>query len=190
MNFFDIVLTLLVVFGVIFGLWKGMARIAVGIAALVVAFFLASRFQEALGSRLVRMGVHETPARVAAYLLIFVATMIAGSLVGWLLSRLLKLALLGWADRLAGAALGLTAAVLAAAFVIHPIVSSSSFGRRLLGQSRLAPYVAAVGDVVNKAAPADIADRYAKEIESIRKIWRGEVEPRLPGAQAPAKPKG
>ncbi len=183
MNVLDIVLLVLAATAFLFGLWKGLARIAVGIAALVVAFLLASQYQDRLGARLMGMGVHETPARMAAYLLIFLATMVAGSLVGWGLSKLLKLALLGWADRLAGAALGLAGAVLAAAFVIHPIVSSSTWGRTLLGGSRLAPYVATVGDIVNRAAPADLSARYAAEIEEIRRIWRGET------SEPPPKPK-
>ena len=177
MNAFDIVMGVLTGVLVLYGLWKGMVRIAVSIAALVVAFLLASRFQEPVAQWLGKSGVQPTPAAVMAYLAIFLATILAGALVGWGLSKLLKAALLGWADRLAGAALGLVAALLAGAFVLHPVVASTQSGRSGLGASKLAPYVAAVADLANRAAPERLAESWRREIEPIRKVWRGDVQP-------------
>lgn len=180
MNAFDYVILAVVCVGLAFGLLKGLARILVGIASLVVAFFLASHFQGTVAGALTSAGVQPGPAKLVAYLVIFVATMLAGGLVAWLVGKLLQAAMLSWADRLAGAALGLVAALLAAAFVVHPIVASSSYGAPLLRHSILAPYIAVVADIVNVGAPRELGDRYRKEIDVLRKLWRGEAPPAGP----------
>jgi membrane protein required for colicin V production len=171
-NGFDIAVIAITVVLVLLGLAKGLVRLLVGLASLVVAFLLASRFESVVASRLVSLGMHQGPAGFVAYLAIFLATMTVGGVVAWLLRKILAAAFLGWADRLAGAAMGFVAAALASAFVLYPVVAYSDRGAQLLGRSRLAPYVAVVADVANLGAPEDLAARYRKEIETLRRLWR------------------
>jgi membrane protein required for colicin V production len=175
MNALDIGLLLVLAMGAGMGLARGLVRILIGILSLVVAFVLASRYQDQIAAVLTSRHVSETPARIGAYLLVFIATMIAGGLLAWVVGKILKLAMLSWADRLAGAALGAVGAMLAAAFLVHPLVALSSGGSRLVATSKLAPYVSVVADVGNAAAPDAVAKRYESGIDSLRKIWRGEV---------------
>jgi membrane protein required for colicin V production len=175
MNALDIGLIVLIVLGAGIGLARGLVRILIGILSLVAAFYLASHYQDQIAAVLTGRHVSETPARIGAYALVFVATMIAGGLVAWVVGKLLKLAMLSFPDRLAGGALGILAALLAAAFLVHPLVASSPDGSRLLAASKLAPYVTVVADLGNAMAPDAVAQRYDKGIESLRRIWRGET---------------
>ncbi len=175
MNALDVGLVVLFAMGAGIGLARGLVRILIGILSLVVAFCLASRYQDPIAAVLTARHVSETPARVGAYVVVFVATMIAGGLVAWVVGKILKLAMLSWADRFAGGALGIAAAMLAAAFLVHPLVSSSQGGSRMLSTSRLAPYVTVVADIGNAAVPDAVAKRYRTGVESLRKIWRGET---------------
>jgi len=150
-------------------------RILIGILSLVVAFFLASRYRAPIAQILIDRHVAATPAEVTAYIAIFLATMIAGGLVAWVVGKLLKLAMLSLPDRLAGGALGLVAAGLAAAFLVHPLVVSSKGGSHMLETSKLAPYVAVVADVGNALTPDTVAQRYDAGMESLRKVWRGDM---------------
>jgi membrane protein required for colicin V production len=172
-NALDVGLIVLVVLGAGLGLARGFVRILIGILSLIVAFILASRYQDTIAQVLMGRHVGETPARIGAYILIFVATMIAGGLVAWVVGKILKIAMLSWADRLAGGALGVVAALLAAAFVIHPVVASFRDGSDLLAKSKLAPYVAVVADVVNAATPDAVGTRYEQGMDALRKVWRG-----------------
>jgi membrane protein required for colicin V production len=175
MNALDIGFLVLFAIGASVGLARGLVRILIGILTLIVAFFLASRYQDQLAAVLTSRHVSETPARIGAYVLVFIATMIAGGFVAWVVGKILKLAMLSWADRLAGGALGLVGALLAAAFLVHPLVASSPDGSRLLASSKIAPYVSVVADLVNAVAPDAVAKRYESGIESLRRVWRGEV---------------
>jgi membrane protein required for colicin V production len=174
MNAFDITVVILLIVGFALGLARGLVRILIGILTLLVAFFLASRYQDAITAVLTARHVSPAPARIGAYVLVFVATMMAGGLVAWAVGKMLKMAMMSWADRLAGGALGLVAALLAAAFLVHPLIASSPEGSHVLATSKLAPYVTVVADLGNAAAPEAVAKRYESGIDALRKIWRGE----------------
>jgi membrane protein required for colicin V production len=174
MNLLDIGLAVLLAVGAVIGLTRGFVRILIGILSLVVAFFLASRYQDQIAAVLTARHVSETPARIGAYVLVFVATMIAGGLVARVVGKMLKLAMLSFPDRLAGGALGILGALLAAAFLVHPLVASSPNGSRLLATSKLTPYVSVVADLGNAMAPDAVAKRYTSGIETLRRIWRGD----------------
>lgn len=174
MNALDIVFVVMLVFGAGLGLARGFVRIVIGILSLVVAFVLASRYQDQIAAVMMQRHVSETPARVGAYCLVFIATLIAGGLVALIVGKILKLALLSWADRLAGGALGIVAALLAATFLVHPVVASSPNGSRVLADSKLAPYVCVVADLGNVIAPDAVAQRYDSGMAALRRIWRGE----------------
>jgi membrane protein required for colicin V production len=173
-NALDIGLLVLLAVGFGLGLARGLVRIVIGLLTLVVAFYLASRYQDAITSVLTARHVAPTPARMGAYVVVFLATMIVGGLVAWIVGKMLKLAMLSWADRLAGGALGIVAALVAAAFVVHPLVASSHGGSTQLETSKLAPYVSVVADLGNAVAPDAVAKRYESGIDSLRTIWRGE----------------
>ncbi len=185
MNAFDLVLIVVLVAGGLIGLTRGATRIVIGIVSLFVAFILASRYQDSIASVLVARHVAQGPARVAAYILIFLLTMVAGGLVAWIVGKMLKIAMLSWADRLAGAALGLAGAMITAAFLVHPLAASTPSGSRLLAESKLAPYVSVVADLCNAIAPDAVARRYNQGIDTVRKIWRGEAK--LPDLDAVKK---
>lgn len=184
MNGFDIAVVVMAGLLVVVGLLNGIIRILVGLAALVVAFVLASRLHQPLADLWVDPGDGPSaPLRLIAYLLIFVAVLLAGGALTWFLRRLLKAAMLGWADRLAGAALGFLAAALATALVILPVVAYTPKGETLLRGSVLAPYITAVSDMVNKVAPEDLSRRYRERMEELRRRWRGEdIVSRSPGS--------
>jgi membrane protein required for colicin V production len=179
LNGFDVVLLAVALGCAAYGLIRGFSRIAIGIASLVVAFLLASWFRDPVAAWLRGMGVKEAAAGLTAYAAIFLLTMLVGGAVAWVVRKVLKAALLSWADRLAGGALGLTAAILAGAFVIHPLAASSPWGRDLLSGSQLAPYASVVSDLANVVTPERYGAAYRDEIGKLRKVWRGEVKPAL-----------
>jgi len=158
---------LLVVVGVV----KGIVRILIGIAALVAAFALAAYYHQPLASRLGVLDVSEGILRLIAYALIFIGVMLAGGVVTYLMRKLIKASMLSWADRTAGAAVGLVAAAMAAALVVLPVVAYSPWGPQALGDSLLAPYVIGVAEAAATVAPPEMAERYRQGVEDLKKIW-------------------
>lgn len=173
LNAFDLFLLVLVALLVLVGLFKGLTRLLLGIGALVAAFILAARFHGLVAASV--LGVTDMPAPAAnliGYLAIFLGTMPAGALAGRILRGLLKAAMLGWADRLAGAAAGFVAALLAAALIVLPVIAYVPTGERLLRNSVLAPYVTLFSDLANAIVPEELAAQYRERMDALRRSWR------------------
>lgn len=169
MNGFDI--AVLVVAGVLalVGLLQGVVRILVGIAALIVAFLVASRFHRAIAELCA-----DEPGRwlsIGAYVVIFLGVMLVGGWIAWLLRALFKAAMLGWADRMAGAALGVAGAALGMALLIMPLVAYAPQGESILARSELAPYLVVVSDVFTRLAPEEMRQHFRGGVEQLRMLW-------------------
>ncbi len=172
-NAFDVLLLVLVGLLVLLGVLRGLTRLLIGTGVLVAAFMLAAQFHGQVAVSMVRVVEMTDPvANLAAYLAIFLGTMLAGSLVASVLGRLLKTTMLGWADRLAGGAVGLVSALLAAALIILPVVAYSPSGVAVLRNSVLAPYVTVVADIANQLVPDRISAQYRDRMESLRQHWQ------------------
>jgi membrane protein required for colicin V production len=181
MNTFDVMLLGLACVLVVLGMLKGLVRILIGLGALVAAFAVAARFHAGLAERLAGWDIGDEALRLVAYLLIFVGVMLAAGLVAFFVGKLVRAAMLGWADRLGGAALGLVAALLAAALIVLPLLAYSPHGERILARSVLAPYVAVVADLATRLAPSDLGERYRRKIQHLRRQWHRQVlEARAP----------
>ena len=98
--------------------------------------------------------------------------MLAGSLIAWMLRNLVRAAMLGWADRLAGAALGALAAIMLSAFLLVPLVAYMPDAGAWLRGSRLAPFVMSVADVLQRAVPEDLSDRFEEGLREWEDEWR------------------
>lgn len=188
MNGFDIGLLILLVLLVLFGLIKGLTRLLIGMGALIVGFLLAAQFHQQLAVKLTWINVNDDVLKLIAYVMIFFGTMAVGGVLAWIVRKLLKVAMLSWADRLAGGAVGLVAAMLIAAWLVLPLVAYSPFGEKALRDSTLAPYVAVVADLAKRLVPKELSDSYNKKIEDLREYWRdrwqetpGSHEVRRPG---------
>jgi membrane protein required for colicin V production len=88
------------------GAWRGLVVEVMSLVAWVAAFILAQWFAPDAAA-LLPMGRAAEPARYAAgFVLVFVATLFAGALIGFVVSKLLSAVGLGAINRLLGALFG------------------------------------------------------------------------------------
>jgi len=108
MSAINTVLIAILAVGTITGLVKGLVRQVIELAGVIGAFIVAVLFAGWLAN-----GLHDylslpySPALVIAFLLLFVASMLAIQLVAASIQKLVHMTFLGWVDRFCGAALGL-----------------------------------------------------------------------------------
>lgn len=90
----------------VLGAWRGLVREVLSILGWVIAFLAANLFAGPLGP-VMPQAIPSPELRVAAaYLAVFVGSLVATSLVALLLSKIVKAVGLGGADRLLGALFG------------------------------------------------------------------------------------
>ena len=184
MNGFDIGLLILLGLLVLIGIAKGLTRILIGLAALVASFVLAAQFHQSLAVRLSWIDLPENAVKLIAYVVLFFGTMLVGGLVAWLVRRLLKAAMLNWADRLAGGAVGFVVAMLVAGLLVLPLVAYSPLGESALRDSVLAPYVTVVADLARRLVPTELSKNYNEKVEGLREYWRDRWRAELPEIEA------
>ena len=169
MNAFDLTFCILLAALVLYGLLRGLVQVVLSLAALVGGFLAANAWHEGLAQHLGASGAALPVRRIVAWAAIFVGVILLGAVLSWLASRLVRAAALGPLDRLAGAALGALVALLAGAALAVPL---AAYGGDVLQRSRVAPYVTAVSDWINVAAPDGLAQRYERASAALKRTWR------------------
>ncbi len=110
------------------GAWRGLVYEVLSLANWALAFVLARHFSPAFAAWLPMTNASETIRYGIAFVLLFVLSVFAGSLLMWLVGQLFKAAGLRPADRALGAVFGVVrgAVVLLAAAVLVGITSWKS----------------------------------------------------------------
>ena len=100
----DIILLALFIPGIIVGFAKGIITQIVSLLAVVVGAVLASRFSPQLTEvAMLQFGTEEPVTHVVCFIVIFLVSALLMALIGHLITKLIKVATLGWLNRLLGA---------------------------------------------------------------------------------------
>lgn len=173
MNWLDWFLIVFLAVSLVNGLREGFVRMGIGLAALVGGFFCASWFGGMLAGALSPY-IHSRPlASIAAFLTIFLGVILAGALVGTVMTRLLKIIGLSPIDRLLGGAFGVARGVVV--IVVVAMVITAFAPKSLPGairRSTLAPYVFESSRVVSAATPYEIRNGFDRAYSELKGLWR------------------
>ena len=119
MNTVDIIILICFVPAIWQGISKGFIDQVVGIAALILGVWLAFRFSSAVGDWLAGyITVSPQIMSVISFAVVAIVVMIVLNLLGKLVTSLVKMATLGWLNRLLGLAFSLAKAVLIIGLII------------------------------------------------------------------------
>ncbi|MGH9658947.1 MAG: CvpA family protein, partial [Bryobacteraceae bacterium] len=166
-------LAVIVLASTIASVTKGFAREFLGLVAAVAGIFLGLWFHGAAGAFLLPFVSSERVAGFCGFVLIFFGVLIAGSLAGLAISKVMKLAGLSWIDRLAGALFGAARGLLASIAIVLALVA---FGPglkdgeppRAVVESRFAPYVLDAAHVLVAIAPRELKDGFAQRYQQVK----------------------
>jgi membrane protein required for colicin V production len=121
MNWFDIVLIVVLALLTFLGLRRGLISMVLPLVGLIIGVILAGQHYETVGEWL---GDFQY-AGWAGYAIILVAVFIAAVILARILRRFVRLVFLGWIDRLGGAILGL---ILGSLLCAAALAASVKFG--------------------------------------------------------------
>ena len=94
------------------GAWRGLVVEVLSVLSWLAAFVLAQWFAPDVAAKLPMAGAAEPVRYAAGFVLVFVGTLFAGALIGFLVSKLLSAVGLGFINRLLGALFGVLRGVL------------------------------------------------------------------------------
>jgi membrane protein required for colicin V production len=112
MTAFDFIVIGIVGLSTLFAFARGFVRVAISLAAWVIALVAAFQYADTLAAMLPVLGGSTRARYIAAFVVVIAVGLLVGALLGWLLSRLVRAVGLGFADRALGAVLGLARGLL------------------------------------------------------------------------------
>lgn len=166
MHFLDWILVLIVVVSVIPALVKGFVYEALMMAATVAAIVVGIWKYPAVAAHLHWISV--APLRsFAAFVLIFLAILIAAGILARIARGLVRAAGLRWFDRLLGGALGLVRGVVIC-LVLLVAMTAFPFDLPLVHASRFAPDFLTVGQALSGLMPAPMQAGFRSSLRQLQ----------------------
>ncbi|MBW1982961.1 MAG: CvpA family protein [Deltaproteobacteria bacterium] len=162
LNILDVLLFSLLAISVVRGFMLGMIRQVVSLLGILAAFFAAGRYYKVFA---VAMAAHLPALPYGSYIsyaLLFVASWLLVVLLGSLLGRFTRAALMGWADRLLGTAMGLVKGVLVVVVVVTVLTLFLPARSRILTTSHLVPRIQYIGYYLVRLTPTEVRHLYQK----------------------------
>jgi membrane protein required for colicin V production len=183
MNAFDFVVVAAVAFGALHGLRNGLLTMATSFVALIAALYLASvHYAEAAAIIARQFGPNPTLAAVLGYVAVFLLVFIAVQFVGGMIVSVLRMASLGWIDRLAGGFLGGAIAAAVAGLAVMLLTTVLPANAALLRNSEAAPMLLAYDAMLVRYIPEEAKEAYQRNRDILIRAWIAEASKRASGS--------
>jgi len=172
MNWFDILLLLLIAVSVVLGVRRGLVRVSIGLLATLVGIVAGLWFYPA-GAALFRpLGAPPQLANLLGFLVILSLIVLAGLILSRILNTMFRAVGLGWLDRLLGGAFGLIRGVLTATVLVMAILAFYP-GKppQAVVQSRVAPKVVGGARTLSRLAPPHIREAFVRGYNQVQHAW-------------------
>jgi membrane protein required for colicin V production len=171
LNWFDIVLAIVIVVSAIAGLRTGFARVVVGLAATIVGFLAGFWCYRMVAAKFEPWIATPALANILGFLIIFVGIAILGALIAAMLSRVLKWVGLSWFNHLLGGAAGFLRGVLVIAVLASVLVAfAPSPTPQYLQNSRVLPYANNLAAVLAELAPHQLKDSFLQQMQNLKQF--------------------
>lgn len=177
MNWLDFVFGLTLAASTASGVQRGLARIGIGLAALVVAFAFGCTFYGEAASLFAEYTSSRGVAEFVGFFAIFFGVLLVGSLLGAAATAMFKWMGLGWANRLLGGAFGLLRGALVC-IVLLLAVNAFLPGQppRAVVQSSLAPHLLDASETLSTITPQRMKDEFQINYNKARQVWTERVK--------------
>jgi len=172
LNWFDILLAVILISSAVAGLRSGLARVVIGLLATLIGLMAGFWCYRMVAAKLLPWVGTETAANILGFLVIFVAVLILGALIAALLSSIFKWIGLSWFNHLLGGIAGfLRGTLVIAALVDIAVAFSPSPMPSVLSQSKVLPYASEMSLWLVDLAPRELKDAFTEQLQNLRQFW-------------------
>lgn len=149
----DILIAVVVVVSVLIGFVRGFVKEAISIASLLIAIWAAAYFGRSVGTVSEQWISSIELQTWFGRILIFVVVLTVGGLIGWGLSKLVRLSVLSGTDRVLGMMFGFARSALIVGLIVIAGKFAGFDNDRWWEDSILLPYGTVVADWIEVMAP-------------------------------------
>jgi membrane protein required for colicin V production len=166
MNWLDIVLVVILILSAIIGIFKGLVKQVIGLVAVIAGLVLASLYYEGAAGIFEAFIKNRLLSNFLGFLLIFVLVLIAGGILGHLITKAMK-GPLAIVNRLFGGLFGAVKGVLICGILVFALFTFR-VAKPALETSVLAPVCLGITRAAINMIPADLRARFNTSYKEIR----------------------
>jgi membrane protein required for colicin V production len=169
---FDIIVLAVVGVLTLLGLWKGLVRQVVGLAGVAAGYVTAMKFYGPLAAKFLT-GFRPATGKVISFLAIFIACIVAASIVGWIAGKLMGAAGLGILNRVGGGILGGAKGCLIVSVAVMMLIAFMPPNSSVFKGSGTMNYIQPIAGIVSRLAPKNIRTRYEEKAARMGRLSDG-----------------
>ena len=172
MNMLDIVIAVILGFCLIRGIFRGLIKELSSIIGVLGGFYGAYTYYPQVARLLARWITDTAYLNILSFLAIFCGVLILVGLIGMVVKYLLRIASLGWTDRIGGAGFGVLKAVLIASVLLVTLTAFLPRRAPLIADSLLAPHVTMIAEQMAKVVSPEMKKAFTDKAGEMKKVWQ------------------
>ena len=172
MNPFDILVVVIVGYGLVRGLFRGLVKEVASIIGVIGGFYLAYSYYSLIGTHLGLLTSNESYQMIIGFLIIFCGVLIIVAGLAMIIKYLLKIAYLGWVDRIGGLVFGAIKGVLIVSILFLMLTAFLPKDAGLMKNSILAPHISMVSEKLAKVVSSDMKKNFTARLKELKKAWK------------------
>ena len=171
MNFLDILIVIILSYCLIRGIFRGLVKELSSIIGVLGGFYAAYTYYPLVARPFSRWISNTSYLNILSFLIIFCVIFLTISLLGVLIRYLLKVAFLGWFDRICGAGFGIVKGVLIAAVILIALTAFLPKGAPVVKDSLLSPHVTLIAEKMAAVVSDNMKHKFGAKIKALKKAW-------------------
>ena len=171
MNYFDIIVIVILGYCLIRGIFRGLVKELSSIIGVFGGFYAAYTYYPVLAKPLSKWIANAGYLNILSFLIIFCGVFIIISILGIIINYLLKIVFLGWLDRVSGAMFGAMKGILIVSVLLIALTAFLPKGTPVIKDSLLSPYVTLISEKMAKVISKDMKHDFSTKIATIKKAW-------------------
>lgn len=171
MNPLDVIIIVILGYGLIRGIFRGMIKEISSIIGVLGGFYAAYSYYPMVSAIMDDWITNVAVLNILSFLLIFCIVFFLISVLGVVIKYLMHVASLGWLDRLCGASLGFVKAVLIASVILIALTAFLPKGAPIIKTSAISPHLTVVSDKLAQLVSTEMKQAYTAKLEEIKKAW-------------------
>lgn len=172
MNPLDIFICIVLAYCLIRGIFRGLIKELSAIVGVFAGFYAAFTYYPILVNPLSRWISNTAYLNILSFMIIFCGVFIVISIIGMIIKYLLKIAFLGWFDRICGAGFGAVKGILIVSVVLITLTAFLSTGTPLIRESLLAPHITVVTENMAKIVSKDMKQMFTVKLNNLKAAWK------------------
>ncbi len=171
MNFLDIAIVIILSYCLIRGIFRGFVKELSSIIGVLGGFYAAYTYYPLVARLFSRWISNISYLNILSFLIIFCLVVIIISLLGVLIKHILRVAFLGWFDRICGAGFGIIKGILIAAVILISLTAFLPKGAPVIKNSLLSPHVTMISEKMAKIVSYDMRHKFGAKLKELKKAW-------------------